>query len=123
MGTTAGGSARESQRFSGPHCCVARGWSTRTSAALPRRPRQHSRSPRALAVASRQVSDFSFENGQLVLQCAEAVVNSVKLRFLDPATGQPKDKVRTKPHIITRHLSTKPGQVIPNSGTSQLAAP
>ncbi len=58
-----------------------------------------------------QVSDYTFEDGQLQLRCAEAVVGSVQLRFLDPATNSPKDKTRTKPHIITRHLATKPGQV------------
>ncbi|PNW78727.1 hypothetical protein CHLRE_09g388097v5 [Chlamydomonas reinhardtii] len=57
------------------------------------------------------VSDYTFEGGQLQLQCAEAVVGSVTLRFLDAASGQPKAKTRTRPHIITRHLTTKPGQV------------
>ncbi|PNH04392.1 Outer envelope protein 80, chloroplastic [Tetrabaena socialis] len=58
-----------------------------------------------------EVSDYSFEGGTLQLQLSEAVVKSVALRFLDAASGAPKDKTRTRPHIITRHLTTKPGQV------------
>ncbi|GFR47680.1 hypothetical protein Agub_g9426, partial [Astrephomene gubernaculifera] len=57
------------------------------------------------------VSDFTFEEGALQLQCAEAVVGALQLRFLDPATGQPREQPRTRPHIITRHITTKPGQV------------
>ncbi len=36
-------------------------------------------------------------------------MGTVTLRFLDPATGQPRDKPRTRPHVVTRHLTTKPG--------------
>ncbi|KXZ54331.1 hypothetical protein GPECTOR_5g414 [Gonium pectorale] len=57
------------------------------------------------------ISDYTFENGALSLHAAEAVVGSVQLRFLDPASGQPRDKPRTRPHIVTRHLTTQPGQV------------
>ncbi|KAG2487188.1 hypothetical protein HYH03_014166 [Edaphochlamys debaryana] len=56
------------------------------------------------------VSDYTFEDGRLNLQCAEAKVGSVTLRFLD-AQGQPNAKPRTKPRIVTRHLTTQPGQV------------
>ncbi|GIL91181.1 hypothetical protein Vretimale_18825 [Volvox reticuliferus] len=57
------------------------------------------------------VSDYTFDQGQLQLQCAEAVVGSITLRFLDPKTGQPAARPRTRPHIVTRHLATKPGAV------------
>lgn len=58
------------------------------------------------------VSDFSFDaNGQVSLNCAEAAVNSIQLRFVDAATHQPKATTRTKPHIVTRHLTTKQGEV------------
>ncbi|GLC64066.1 hypothetical protein PLESTF_000114600 [Pleodorina starrii] len=58
------------------------------------------------------VSDYTFEDGQLQLQCAEAVVGSVTLRFLDPATGQPREgQPRTRPHVVRRHLTTQPGAV------------
>ena len=48
---------------------------------------------------------------QVSLNCAEAVVNSIQLRFVDAASHQPKATTRTKPHIVTRHLTTKPGEV------------
>ena len=58
-----------------------------------------------------QVSDFTLQDGVIRLMCGEALVSAVELRFLDAKTNELNPKPRTKPHIITRHLITRPGKV------------
>ncbi|GAX81347.1 hypothetical protein CEUSTIGMA_g8778.t1 [Chlamydomonas eustigma] len=58
-----------------------------------------------------QVTDFDFKEGILRIQCAEAVVGSIDLQFIDPQTQLPREKPRTRPEIIRRHLQTEPGKV------------
>ncbi|KAK3280296.1 Outer envelope protein 80, chloroplastic [Cymbomonas tetramitiformis] len=50
------------------------------------------------------------EAGECQLKVQEAVVSKVTLRVLDRESGDPI-KGQTKPHVIMRQLSTRPGQV------------
>jgi hypothetical protein len=58
-----------------------------------------------------QVVDFTFDNGVVELYIGEAVVNSIRLTFKDAKTGDPKEVGATRPEVITRHLTTREGQV------------
>ncbi len=55
--------------------------------------------------------DFTFESGVVQLSLGEAVVNSLNLQFIDQKTGEPKEQGATKPDIVLRHFTTKPGSV------------
>ena len=58
-----------------------------------------------------QVVDFTFEGGIVELCIGEAVVKDIQLQFIEQKTGTVKEEGATKPEIITRHLTTKPGRV------------
>lgn len=45
------------------------------------------------------------------VKVAEAVVRNVSVRTLDKETMEPVQEAKTKPEIVMRHISTKPGQV------------
>jgi len=45
------------------------------------------------------------------IRAAEATVNRISLRFLDPKSGEVREDGRTRPDIIMRQLTTRPGQV------------
>lgn len=45
------------------------------------------------------------------IKVGEAVVNRVSLRYIDPETGESREEGKTKPDIIMRQLSTRPGQI------------
>lgn len=49
--------------------------------------------------------------GVATLQVAEAVVRNISVRTLDKETMEPVKVAKTKPEVITRHISTRPGQV------------
>jgi outer membrane protein insertion porin family len=57
------------------------------------------------------VVDFTFEGGIVELCIGEALVKDVQLQFVDQKSGTVKEEGATKPDIITRHLTTKPGRV------------
>ena len=64
-----------------------------------------------LPLTSPQVIDFGVSDGVIRVDCAEVVVGRIALNFIDPKTQQPRDKPRTRPEIILRHLTTKSGSV------------
>ena len=58
-----------------------------------------------------QVTKVDMENGVVDLQFSEMVVNAVNLRFTDRKTGEIKEGGATRPEVILRQLTTRPGQV------------
>ncbi|KAI3429606.1 hypothetical protein D9Q98_005692 [Chlorella vulgaris] len=58
-----------------------------------------------------QVIDVDTTSNVAEVKVSEAVVNRVILRYVDKATNETRDEGKTKPHIILRNLTTKPGQV------------
>jgi len=58
-----------------------------------------------------QVVDFGVSDGIIRVDCAEVVVDRIALNFIDPKTQKPREKPRTRPEIILRHLTTKSGSV------------
>ena len=46
-----------------------------------------------------QVVDFSSKDGQLRVDCAEAMVGKIDLHFIDPKTQKPREKPRTRPEV------------------------
>lgn len=57
-----------------------------------------------------QVVDFDFKDGLVEMRVGEAEVGQINLKFLDKE-GAVKSEGSTRPDIILRHLTTKPGQV------------
>ena len=57
-----------------------------------------------------QVTKVDMENGVVDLQFSEMVVNAVNLRFMDRKTGETKEEGATRPEVILRQLTTRPGQ-------------
>ena len=49
-------------------------------------------------------------SGVADIRLAELVVGSINLRFVDKKTGEAKEEGATRPDIITRQLTTRPGQ-------------
>ena len=50
------------------------------------------------------------EHGLVDVQLTEMMVGNINLRFLDRKTGEAKEGA-TRPDVILRHISTRPGQV------------
>jgi hypothetical protein len=59
----------------------------------------------------RQVIDVDTSSNVAEVKVSEAVVNRVVLKYIDKKTNEVRDEGRTKPHIILRNLTTRPGQV------------
>ncbi|CAG9465111.1 unnamed protein product [Pedinophyceae sp. YPF-701] len=57
-----------------------------------------------------QVADVEMVRGVAELRIAEVAVGKVGLRFLKAGSGEPV-RGRTRPEIIMRHVTTKPGQI------------
>ena len=64
----------------------------------------------------RQVTKVDMENGTVDLRFSEMIVNNLNLRFVDRKTGESKEEGATRPDVILRQLSTRPGQVGSGSG-------
>ena len=45
------------------------------------------------------------------LNVAEMHVNNINMQWQDRETGETSNEGKTKPDIVLRHLTTKPGQV------------
>lgn len=59
-----------------------------------------------------QVVDVQMGSDDIArIKVGEATVNRVSLRYIDPETGESREEGKTKPDIILRQLSTRPGQV------------
>jgi len=58
------------------------------------------------------------ENGTVDLQFSEMMVNAVNLRYTDRLTGEIKEGGATRPEVILRQLTTRPGQVLLSPETS-----
>ena len=62
----------------------------------------------------RQVTKVDMENGTVDLRFSEMIVNNLNLRFVDRKTGESKEDGATRPEVILRQLTTRPGQVGPH---------
>lgn len=59
-----------------------------------------------------QVVDVELGAGDVAqVKLAEAVVNRIALRFVDSKTGEAREEGRTRPEVVLRQLTTRPGQV------------
>ena len=58
---------------------------------------------------------MDMENGLVDLKFSEMVVNNVNLRFMDRKTGESKEEGATRPEVIMRQLTTRPGQARPHT--------
>jgi outer membrane protein insertion porin family len=59
-----------------------------------------------------QVIDVELGQGDVAqVKVAEATVNGISLRYVDPKTGEAREEGKTRPDIVLRHLTTQPGQV------------
>ena len=59
-----------------------------------------------------QVIDVELGQGDVAqVKVAEATVNRIALRYVDPKTGEAREEGKTRPDIVLRHLTTQPGQV------------
>ena len=50
-------------------------------------------------------------DGIAQVQLAEMVVSGLALRYVDRKSGEARDEGRTRPEVIMRQLTTRPGQV------------
>ena len=50
-------------------------------------------------------------DGVAQVQLAEMVVSGLALRYVDRKSGEARDEGRTRPEVIMRQLTTRPGQV------------
>lgn len=58
-----------------------------------------------------QVIDVTMGAGDIAaLKVAEATVNRISLRYADSKTGEVREEGRTKPDVILRQVTTRPGQ-------------
>ena len=60
---------------------------------------------------ARQVTKVDMENGTVDLRFSEMIVNNLNLRFVDRKTGESREDGATRPDVILRQLTTRPGQV------------
>lgn len=60
--------------------------------------------------AASQVTHVEMEDDVVRLKMAEMLVGRMSLKYQDKKTGDIKDEGKTKPEVIMRQLSTKPGQ-------------
>lgn len=58
-------------------------------------------------------NDGELEGGIIKLKATEIVINSIKLRWKDKATGEVREEGKTKPEVVMRQLGSQPGQVGP----------
>ena len=59
-----------------------------------------------------QIIDVELGQGDIVqVKVAEAKVNRIALRYVDPKTGEAREEGKTRPDIVLRHLTTRPGQI------------
>ena len=58
-----------------------------------------------------QVTGVELKGGVAEVAVAEMQVASVGLRFINAKTGEARDEGATRPDIVLRHLTTRPGRV------------
>ena len=59
-----------------------------------------------------QVIDVELGQGDVAqVKLAEAKVNRILLRYVDPKTGEAREEGKTRPDVVLRHLTTRTGQV------------
>ena len=63
------------------------------------------------SLRGRQVTKVDMENGTVDLRFSEMIVNNLNLRFVDRKTGESREDGATRPEVILRQLTTRPGQV------------
>ena len=56
-------------------------------------------------------NDGELEGGIIKLKATEIVINSIKLRWKDKASGEVREEGKTKPEVVMRQLGSQPGQV------------
>ena len=56
-------------------------------------------------------NDGELEGGIIKLKATEIIINSIKLRWKDKATGEVREEGKTKPEVVMRQLGSQPGQV------------
>ena len=64
-----------------------------------------------LNTVSAQVAGVDMADGIAQVQLAEMVVSGLALRYVDRKSGEARDEGRTRPEVIMRQLTTRPGQV------------
>lgn len=58
-----------------------------------------------------QVIDVGMGQGDVAtIKLAEATVNRITLRYVDPNSGEPREEGKTKPEVILRQVTTQPGR-------------
>lgn len=58
-----------------------------------------------------QVIDVGMGQGDVAtIKLAEATVNRITLRYIDPKSGEPREEGKTKPEVILRQVTTRPGR-------------
>lgn len=62
---------------------------------------------------SAQVTGVDMQDGVVDVRLAEMVVSGLALRYVDRKTGDTKEEGRTRPDVIMRQLTTRPGQARP----------
>lgn len=58
-----------------------------------------------------QVTDVDDASGVINVRLSEMVVGNLNLRFVDRKTSEVREEGATRPEVILRQLSTRPGQV------------
>ena len=58
-----------------------------------------------------QVTDVDDASGIINVSLSEMVVGNLNLRFVDRKTSEVREEGATRPEVILRQLSTRPGQV------------
>ena len=58
-----------------------------------------------------QVVDVKMDEDIINLKIAEMIVGRIGLQFRDRKTGELKPQGATKPEVVMRQLTTRPGQV------------
>ncbi len=62
-----------------------------------------------------QVAGVDMADGIAQVQLAEMVVAGLALRYVDRKSGEARDEGHTRPEVIMRQLTTRPGQVEPSA--------
>lgn len=58
-----------------------------------------------------QVTDVDDSSGVINVRLSEMVVGNLNLRFVDRKTSEVREEGATRPEVVLRQLSTRPGQV------------
>ncbi len=68
-------------------------------------------SPHLIPCLRPQVTKVDMEGGIVAVKLKEMTVGRVSLRFVDRETGEGREEGATRPDIILRQMTTRPGQV------------